>query len=58
MAMRIRVLRGRLVACCAAKTKEKLGDLYIDDGVDHAIRTKIYNDYVDEGIIKGPKVYR
>ncbi len=55
MAMRIRRINGILVALCAAKTTGQLGDSYIDDEEDHAIRVKLERDFDSEGLmIKTP----
>lgn len=51
MAIRIRVIEGCTVALCAAVTEEKEGDLYLDDGVHHALSTKFGVDWVEEGFL-------
>lgn len=48
MAMRVRVVNGVVVAVCAATTPAKAGDLYIDDAQDHAIRSKLAQDWNSE----------
>lgn len=48
MAMRVRVVEGNIVALCAAEFPAEAGDLYIDDGQDHAIRTKLARDFNSE----------
>ena len=40
MAIRIRKVDGITIALCAAETNEKLGDLYLDDSIHHALSTK------------------
>ena len=49
MAIRIRNIDGSIVALCAAKTKAKAGDIYLDDNVHHALTTKFGVDWVSEG---------
>ena len=50
MAIRLRYVEGKKVALCAAHAKAKPGDIYIDDGWDHALRAKFCKDYTSEGI--------
>ena len=45
MAIRLRKIHGRWVALCAAKTKAEAGDMYLDDGMDHALRLKLSGDF-------------
>jgi len=52
MAIRIRVTKGNIIALCAAKSKSKKGDIYLDDNVHHALTEKFYKDFKSEGIIK------
>jgi len=52
MAIRIRKIKGRVVALCAAEHTRKRGDIYLDDVVDHALRIKFLKDYREEGLIK------
>jgi len=51
MAMRLRrVGAGKgWVALCAAKTKARRGDVYLDDAQDQAIREKLEHDWNSEG---------
>lgn len=53
MAIRIRKINGKVIALCAAKTKPKKDDIYLDDNIHHALTNKFYNDFKQEGIIKG-----
>ncbi len=46
--------RGRWIAFCAAKTTREPGDVYLDDGQDHAIRVKLEIDWREEGLIRLP----
>ncbi len=50
MAMRLKKIDGDWIAVCAAKTTSEVGDVYIDDVQDHAIRAKIAHDYRSEGL--------
>lgn len=50
MAIRIRKVDGHWVALCAAETKPKKGDIYLDDVIDHALRMKFLKDYKSEGL--------
>lgn len=45
MAIRIRIVKGYMVALCAAKTEPKEGDVYLDDSVHHALTTKFAIDW-------------
>jgi len=49
MSIRIREINGHTVALCAAKTKGKKGDIYLDDAAHHALTTKFGVDWVSEG---------
>ena len=51
MAIRIRKVNGTTVALCAAKTSPKKNDLYLDDSMHHALSTKFYVDWIEEGLI-------
>lgn len=51
MAIRIRMIEGETVALCAAVTKEKEGDIYLDDNIHHALSTKFGVDWVQEGFL-------
>ena len=53
MAIRIRKIRGRLVALCAARTRPETEDIYLDDGVHHALTTKFVVDFESEGFLCG-----
>lgn len=55
MAIRIRKVKNKkatggfsYVALCAAGTKSKSGDLYLDDSIHHALYEKFHADYADE----------
>jgi hypothetical protein len=54
MAIRIRRINGYDVALCAALSKEKEGDLYLHDGIHHALSTKFGLDWQSEGILANP----
>ena len=45
MAIRIRKIDGYIVALCAAKTKPKKGDVYLDDSIHHALSSKFAMDW-------------
>lgn len=49
MAIRIRKVGGILVAVCAARSVEKDGDTYLDDGQHHALAEKFRADFQSEG---------
>lgn len=50
MAIRIREIGGTLVALCAARTVEQEGDIYLHDGIHHALSMKFWRDWaVEEG---------
>lgn len=63
MAIRIRKVKNikatggfSYVALCAAETKPKPEDVYLDDAVHEALGNKFYADYVKMGFIKGYKL--
>jgi len=45
MAIRLRLVNGVWVALFAARSIEKEGDLYLDDGQHHALGNKFSRDY-------------
>lgn len=49
MSIRLRTVSGVLVACCAARTVEKAGDVYLDDNQHHALAEKFAADFQSEG---------
>lgn len=52
MAIRVRRMPdGWLVALCAAKSKEKEGDLYLDDEIHYALSQKYWRDYDEITIV-------
>lgn len=51
MAVRIRTVDGKRVALCAALTQPELGDIYLNDSEDHALREKYLWDYETEGLL-------
>lgn len=52
MAIRIRKVKGHTIALCAAETKAKEGDLYLDDSIHHALSTKFGLDWKQEGALE------
>ena len=52
MAIRIRNINGKIIALCAAKTKPKEGDIYLDDSIHHALTRKFEANFKKEGLIK------
>lgn len=52
MAIRIRKIGVVTVALCAAKTKSKPEDIYLDDNAHHALSTKFGVDWKSEGILE------
>jgi len=54
VAIRIRTVKGQTIALCAACTKPKDGDLYLDDSVHHALSTKFGLDWYEEGRVNKP----
>lgn len=47
MAIRLRIVNGRLIAICAARSIPKEGDVYIDDGQHGALGQKFARDYAE-----------
>lgn len=52
MSIRIREIEGETVALCAAQTKERKGDIYLNDCAHHALMTKFTADLESEGWVK------
>lgn len=52
MAIRLRIIRGKLMALCAAKFKAKKGDKYLNDEIHDALGDKFYDDFKSMGFIK------
>ena len=59
MAIRIRKVKSKTatggfhyVALCAAETKPKKDDLYLDDGIHEALSNKFHADFETMGFIK------
>lgn len=51
MAIRIRKHGEGYIALCAAKSKEQEGDIYLDDGMHHALTEKFEIDFFKMGFI-------
>ena len=54
MAIRLRVIKGKTVALCAAKFPDNKGDIYLDDAAHHALTLKFEADFKSMGFIKEP----
>jgi hypothetical protein len=52
MAIRIRNINGATIAICAAISKEKEGDIYLDDNAHHALSAKFGLDLESMGFMK------
>ena len=50
MSIRLRTVNGVRIAICAARSVEKPGDLYLDDGDHRAVMDKCARDYAEMGI--------
>ena len=50
MAIRIREVEGVTVALCAAKTRARKSDIYLDDNAHHALYTKFAVDWESETV--------
>lgn len=51
MAIRIRKFKGHTIAVCAAKTKARKGDIYLDDNAHHALTNKFAWDWYRMGFV-------
>lgn len=49
MAIRLRCIDGQLIAICAARSIEKSGDVYLNDGQHYALADKFMEDFESEG---------
>lgn len=45
MAIRIRVIDGKTIALCAARSVAKAGDIYLDDATHYALTRKLARDF-------------
>ena len=45
MAIRLRIVKGEWAALCAAKSKEIIGDVYLDDGMHYALACKFTREH-------------
>ncbi len=52
MAIRIRKQGGVYIALCAAESKEKRGDIYLNDGIHEALSNKFEADFISMGFMK------
>ena len=52
MAIRIRMIKGKTIALCAAKSEAKEGDIYLDDNVHHSLTIKFENDFISMGFME------
>ena len=55
MAIRLRMVNKRWKAMCAAKTEKRTDDIYLDDGMHHALSEKFMEDFKAMGFIKNDK---
>ena len=51
MSMRLRIVNGKHVALCAAKTREEDDDIYLNDAWHYAISHKYWRDYKEIDIV-------
>lgn len=51
MSIRLREIEGSWIAICAARSVEKPGDIYLDDGMHHALAVKFGLDFAEEGLM-------
>ncbi len=49
MAIRLRVVDGLMIACCAAETDQEPGDVYLDDEQHYALAAKFSRDWRGRG---------
>lgn len=56
MAIRVREINGRLVALCARVTIPVEGDVYLHDGIHHALSEKFGLDFESMGFLKDAPV--
>ena len=50
MSIRLRLIEGRLVALCAARSVECQGDIYLDDDAHYALMQKFAADFGAQGV--------
>jgi hypothetical protein len=55
MAIRIRKRDGGYVALCAAESRAKRGDIYLNDGIHGALTKKFEADFITMGFMKNNK---
>ena len=51
MAIRIRKIKGKTIAICAAISKAKEGDIYLDDNCHNALSNKFALDFESMGFL-------
>lgn len=51
MAIRVRKIKGKLVALCAGATKPETGDIYLDDSIHHGLSEKFALDFESMGFL-------
>lgn len=54
MAIRIREQKNEWIALCAAKSIQMAGDIYLDDGMHHALTKKFEKDFRSMGFLAEP----
>jgi predicted RNase H-like HicB family nuclease len=54
MAIRLRRVNGVLIALCAAKSKKKVDDVYLDDEAHYALNFKFRRDHAEEDSLPMP----
>lgn len=50
MSIRLRMIEGRLVALCGARSTESPGDVYLDDDAHYALMQKFAADFGAQGV--------
>ena len=56
MAIRIRTIRNKVVAICAARSTKQKGDIYLDDNIHHALTEKFEKDFEKMGFLNDKEV--
>jgi uncharacterized ferritin-like protein (DUF455 family) len=57
MAIRIREVKGKMIALCAVESDPQPGDIYLDDRCHYALSMKFWRDFCSEERMDAPMDY-
>lgn len=56
VAIRLREVSGKWIAVCAARSMPKPGDIYLHDGLHHALTIKFEADFAEMGMLQASSI--